>query len=150
MKSNSFRLERRFIDSAFLNVITLGKDTLAIFKINYTPGAEDQSRYNRMWDGTDTSTIMSLPAEWKNSSKEPDVLVTGKVDGNSFSLKTSGEGTVKEIYLNNQLAMVMQGSKPVRALVFHPVSTRQLKLFTILSSVPYSYFNYDSNSNELL
>jgi hypothetical protein len=44
--------------------------------------------------------------------------------------------------MNDQMVVTMQGmDEPASAWVFHPVSTQQLKLFTILASLPYAYFN---------
>ena len=131
----------RDTDSTFLNVVTLGEETLDTFSIGHIAYIAP-SKYNKMWDGNDSTTIMALPPEWNNKKNEISVVLKGNVEGNSFSMKTSKNARIKEFYINDQLVTIMQGKdKPTRALVFHPISTHQLKLFTILSSVPYAEFN---------
>ncbi len=142
MKSTDYTFLRRYIDSAFLNVVTIGEDTLATFRVQYAATAGSPQNYTQMWDGSDTATVGSLPPEWRNTEMEADLIISGKMEGNSFLMKTSKETRVKEFFLNDKLATIIQGNeKPAKGFVFRPVSPRQLKLFTILSSLPYSYFN---------
>ncbi len=131
----------RDTDSTFLNVITLGEETLATFHIRHLEYVAP-TQYNKMWNGNDSTTIMALPPEWNNKKNEISVVIKGNVEGNSFEMKTSKDTRIKEFYINDQLVTIMQGKdKPSRALVFHPISSHQLKLFTILSSLPYADFN---------
>ncbi len=132
----------RYTNPAFVNVVTLGKDTLATFSIKEADSHISTSNYDKMWNGTDSTTVISLPAVWNNKKVETRVVLSGEVEGTSFSMKTSHDTRIKEFYINNQLMAIMRGkNEPVSGFVFHPVSTHQLKLFTILSSLPYADFN---------
>ena len=86
-----------------------------------------------------------LPPEWNNKTEDENITITGKLEGNLFSLKTANERTRKEFYLNDKLVMIVYGKLyPSKALLFQSLSARQLKVFTILSSLPYNYFNYSA------
>ncbi len=64
----------------------------------------------------------------------------------SFSMKTSKENAVKEYYLSGLPALRVYGKYlPANALLFQQLSAQELKVFTILSSLPYAYFNYHEN-----
>lgn len=142
MQSTDFRLSARYADPKSQNVITLGEDTLAIFNITNKNEAIALTSYDQMWDGTDSTTIVPLPASWNNKFAEKDIVITGKMGADTFTMKSWKGKRIKEYYINDQLAVIFQGSsEPVSGLLFHPLSTRQLKLFTILSSLPYDYFN---------
>jgi hypothetical protein len=146
VKSEYFTLHSRYTDSTFLNAITVNKDTLATFSITYATDANNRRFYNQFWDGTDTTTVTPLPAAWNNGIEQNNVMVSGKIEGDSFLIKTVKETTVKEIYINNQLVLIMYGMQaPAKAVVFQPVSLHRLKLFTILCALPYPYFNYTAN-----
>ena len=64
----------------------------------------------------------------------------------SFSMKTSKEKAVKEFYLNDLPILTVYGKYfPANSLLFQQLPAQQLKVFTILSSLPYAYFNYHKN-----
>ena len=64
------------------------------------------------------------------------------MEGVAFHMQSSKELTEKRFYFNDKPAMITYGSDaPIRAILFQPLSEQQIKLFTILSSIPYSYFN---------
>lgn len=139
-KSTNYALSARFIDPSDLNAITLGKDTLATFNITYENTLKNN--YSKMWNGSDSSTITALPTDWKNTDEEVNVLISGTIEGNSFAMKTSNNRKNKQFYINDQLVTIIHGDElPVNGALFHPISLRQLKFFTILSSLPYAYFN---------
>ena len=95
-----------------------------------------------MWDGRDSTTIIALPPEWNNKIPENDIVITGKIGASTFSMKTMKGMLFKAFYINNELVSVFEGKdQPVSALIFHPLTLRQLKLFTLLSALPYSYLN---------
>lgn len=132
----------RFTHPAFVNVVTLGKDTLSTFSIKEADAHASPTNHDKMWDGSDSTTVISLPPDWNNKKLETRVTLSGEVEGTPFSMKTSNDARTKEFYINNQLMAIMRGkNEPVSGFVFHPVSTHQLKLFTILSSLPYGDFN---------
>jgi hypothetical protein len=142
MESGEYGLVRRFTDSGFINVIKREEDTLVVFSITYLP-RDQLSRYTRLWDGIDTTTIMPLPEEWNNNREDANVFIKGTMDGNAFTMQSLRERAIKNFFVNDRLALSVYGKKfPARALQFQQLSPTQIKLFTILSSLPYSYFNY--------
>lgn len=142
INSAKYKLLGRYIDSAKENVVTLGADTLATFRVIFENEAEAWCNYTQMWDGTDSTTITSLPLEWNNKNKETVVLIKGNAVSESFTMKTLKDSRIKEFYINDKLAIIIQGrDKPVKAFAFQTISTKQLKLFSTLSSLPYDYFN---------
>jgi hypothetical protein len=147
VRSSSYNMNERHIDSSFLQVITLGRDTLATFHLVFKPGENEKNSYTRFWDGNDSATISALPRGWTNSKAIANAMLSGKMAGQPFFMNTSNEITAKEFFINGQPAMIMYGKTvPAKALLFQPLSAQQVKLFTILSAVPYAYFNYTSNT----
>jgi hypothetical protein len=146
VSNSEFSLSSRYLDSNFLNVITRDADTLATFNITNINESTTIKNYDQMWDGKDSTTIVQLPAAWDNEVPEKDIVITGKMGNDAFTMKTYKGKRIKEFYLNDQLATTMIGNfEPVRGQVLLPVSTSQLKLFTILSSIPYSFFTFSKN-----
>ncbi|ULQ50938.1 hypothetical protein [Flavihumibacter fluvii] len=145
LKSGAYTLAERRTDSQYLQVITRNADTTATFTISYRRDANARSFYKQMWDGMDSSTIIDLPAEWNNRSEEDDLIVRVKTAGHGFYMKTKEENTVKEFYINDTPALIIYGkTRPSKALLLQPVSVGDLKLCTILASLPYAYFNYSA------
>jgi hypothetical protein len=143
LSSKSYTLDARHIIPGYSNAITLNNDTLAAFDITYKTNAKERYSYTRFWDGTDSATITTLPNEWNNKTEDDNIIITGKIEDSSFVMKTASETTRKEFYINDKLVMIVYGKKyPSKALLFQSLSARQLKAFTILSALPYSYFNY--------
>ncbi len=143
LKSGAYILTERRTDSNLSNVIMLGDDTLATFGITYISAANELNSYNRFWDGSDSTTIITLPEEWNNGKADDNVRVSGKLEGTPFFMRTSKQNIAKEFYLNNQLVLIIYGKgAPAKAILFQLLPVRQLKLITIFSSLPYPYFNY--------
>jgi len=142
LESGTYNLAWRGTDSTFINTVTLRADTIASFTITY--GASDEgSNYTRLWDGTDSSTIMPLAKEWNNNRGNPKVFIKGFLYGNAFTMQSSKERVIKNFFVNDRYVLSVFGEKlPARALQFQQLSPDQLKLFIILSSLPYSSFNY--------
>jgi hypothetical protein len=139
----SYELVERGTDSTFVNAITLAGDTLATFWISYVSAAKEHNNYDRYWDGSDSSTITQLPKEWNNTLEEDNVSIAGQMGANTFSMKTTAENNVKEFSMDDHLVMTVFGKGvPAKALLFQSLSQRQIKVFTILASLPYPYFNY--------
>lgn len=142
MNSSGYTLLARYTNPSSQHAVTLGADTIATFSIRYTNDIIARANYHQMWDGSDSATIRELPAEWNNTTEATDVVLSGKMGNDSFTMHTSKETRIKSFYMNDQMVVTMQGmDEPASAWVFHPVSTQQLKLFTILASLPYAYFN---------
>jgi len=145
VNSGEYSLAERGIDSNFMNAITFGNDTLATFRITYTNHSSEQKSYTKFWDGSDSSTIMDLPKDWLNGRMKDDVILNGKIKDLPFTMRSINETAEKQFYINNELAIIIYGeTAPVKALQYKSLSEQQLKLFTILSSIPYSYFSYSA------
>jgi hypothetical protein len=143
--SGSYELVERRIDPASVNSISIGNDTLATFRIVNISKSKERNNYTQFWDGVDSATLAPLPREWNNTSDEDDVTISGQMGNLVFSMKTVKGMNVKEFSIGDSLVMVMYGkTAPAKALLFHPVSVRQLKIFTMLASLPYPNFNYPS------
>ncbi len=145
VSSGSYEFVGRGIDSSFVHVITLGTDTLATFHISYISAANERNNYERYWDGSDSSTIAPLPKKWNNTGGEDNVEIAGQMGTNSFSMKTAAENNVKTFYVDDHIVMTVLGKGiPAKALLFQSLSLRQIKMFTMLASLPYPYFNYSA------
>ncbi len=121
--------------------IVLKADTLARFTLEYTPFPREHLQYSQYWNGTDTATRGPLPQKWNNHSEDVSLTVWGKLRDIPFRMQTSSELQVKHFYMEEQLVLVMVGKDfPVRALQYRSLTPEQLKAFTMLASLPYSYF----------
>jgi hypothetical protein len=142
MSSTDFAFLGRYPDPGLLSMVILGRDTVATFRISYPKQPVAHIEYKQMWDGRDSSTITGMPAGWNNKEEVTDVEVSGEIDHEPFTMKTSMGMRVKEFYIKDKLRAQLQGiNQPTSGYIFHPTSTRELKLFTILASLPYPYFN---------
>lgn len=145
LNSKSYTLDERKIIPGYSNAITLNNDTLATFEITYKNNAKERKNYTRLWDGTDSATITVLPQEWNNKKQKDELEITGTLEGAAFSVATANKEAIKKFYINDKPAVTMYGKTyPSAGFLFQPLSLRQLKIFTILSSLPYSYFNYSA------
>ncbi len=143
LTSGSYELLERRTDSSFVNFITLGIDTVVTFRIGYISNSKNRATYDQYWDGSDSATIASLPKKWNNTWKEDDVIIMGQMGINSFSMKTVSEKNGKEFYIDDRIVLIVHGNTaPAKALLFRPMSIRELKIFTMLASLPYQHFNY--------
>jgi hypothetical protein len=144
-KSTEYRLLGRYIDTASHHTITMGNEVLVTFSIQYLPPPVIENRQSLAWNGSDSSTIMAMPKEWNNKTVEEDVFLDGKIAGDSFLMKTSKGTRIKDFYINDQLTMTLHGKPfPVKGFTWQPVPMLTQKLFTILASLPYSFYNYTS------
>ncbi len=126
----------RFINPDFGHVITWQNDTLARFTIKYVSDSVSASA-SRIWDGSDSSTIMVLPDGWRNKRQGIDVIVNGILDGEPFMMKTYGGARVKEFYFHDKpVAIVFGRNEPAKAFLYQPFPQLTVELFTILSSIP--------------
>ena len=142
MQSSDYRLFARYMDAHVQNVITRNGDTLPVFKIANKTDAFALTSYDHMWDGKDSTSVVQLPIDWNNKTTETDLVISGKAGKDAFTMKTWKGKRIKEFYINDHLVATILGRfEPISGQVFHPLSAHQLKTFTILSSLPYSYFN---------
>ena len=141
VSSGSYGLAARSIDPTSINTIIVGNDTLATFRILDLTRSIDREKFTQFWDGSDSVTIAPLPNDWNYPSEKENVSISGKMGDLTFSMKTVKGMNVKEFYVDDKLVMILYGRlTPVKALLFHPVSVRQLKIFTMLASLPYPHF----------
>jgi hypothetical protein len=130
----------RFIDPKADNSIIVTGDTLCTFKMH------SNSRtyfYSKMWNGSDTSTVVSLPFMWNNGAVKEWEL-NGIMLGRSFALESLTDGSPKRLLIDGQLAALLYSTKlPVYATLYMTLDQKQLKLLTILSLVASSYYNYN-------
>ncbi|MGZ3938043.1 MAG: hypothetical protein ACXVLT_05005 [Flavisolibacter sp.] len=144
--TSSDQLSERRPDTVSECLVIKEDDTIARFRINYLRGLNDSNSYKKMWDGADTATIIPLKEEWKNSTRQDDILLQIKTANDSIYMKSSMEQTVKEFSINQKTVLVIYGANvPVRGFLFHPLSKSDLELFTLLASLPYNYFNVSPN-----
>lgn len=142
LESGEYSFANRRTDSGFVNVIKHVEDTIATFKLAYLP-KNLRSLYKQLWDGVDSATVIPLPKEWNNNREDYNVLLKGTIGEDSFTMQSVNERAIKNFFVNGRLALTVYGKKlPAKALLFKQLSQEQLKLFTILSSLPYGYFNY--------
>ena len=127
----------RIINPDFGHVITWQKDTMVRFTIKYISDSVSANT-TRMWDGSDSSTIMNLPEGWKNKRQGVDVIVNGILDGEPFTMKTYGGARVKEFFMRDQPVAILFGrNEPAKAFLYQPFPQLTVELFTILSSLPH-------------
>jgi hypothetical protein len=93
LESGAYNFAQRGTDSTFINAITLGADTITSFTITYVPN--EQRNYTRLWDGTDTSTVMPLLKEWNNTRAISNVFIKGTMYGKAFIMQSSRERAIK-------------------------------------------------------
>lgn len=140
VESKDYSLAYRHTDSGFTDIITYGGDTLARFTLTYL-SENQRSFYMQMWDGSDSATIMSLPTQWNNFREVANVFIPGNLQGTSFIMQSSRERSIKNFFVNGEIALSVYGKKlPSKALLFQQLSPTQIKIFNILSSLPYDYF----------
>lgn len=137
-RSKDYELLGRFIDPDTKCLITNGNDTLATFAIEYGDAGQD---YNQLWDGSDSTTIIPLPSEWKNKNSEVNITINGNIGNATFLMKAENQ-FVKQFYLDGKLVAIFYGkSKPLKADIYRKLLPGQLTIFTMLCSLPYPYFN---------
>lgn len=145
LKSGAYSLSERRTDSQYVNIITRGTDTVANFTIHFTRNANNRSHYKQLWDGIDSASIIDLPDEWNNKSEEDNIMVRVTAADKVFYMETKEENNVKVFYIQDKPALIMYGKLlPSTARVLQPVSALDLKICTMLASLPYAYFNYSA------
>lgn len=141
MQSSDYTFSARYLDAHAQNVITINGDTLATFRIANKKDPFALASYDHMWDGKDSTSVVPLPPDWNNKIAEADMVISGTTGKDTFSMKTWKGKRIKEFYINDQLVTTVMGKpEPISGVVFHPVSMRHIKIFTILSWLPYSYY----------
>jgi hypothetical protein len=130
----------RFIDPKADNSIIMTGDTLCTFKMHSNTRTYF---YSKMWNGSDTSTVVSLPFMWNNGAVK-EWEMNGIMLGKPFTLESLNDGSPKRLLIDGQLAALLYSTKlPVYATLYINLDQKQLKLLTILSLVATNYSDYN-------
>jgi hypothetical protein len=130
----------RFIDPKKDNNIIVIGDTVCTFKMHSN---NRTYFYSKMWNGSDTSTVASLPFIWNNGAVK-EWEMNGTMLGTSFTLESLNDGSPTILFIDGQLAALLYSTKlPVYATLYMNLNQQQLKLLTILSFVATNYHDYN-------
>lgn len=93
-----------------INMMLLGKDTVAIFAIFKNVGDPVKQIYlDKTTNGIDSSSTASVSNEAYTFKVNYDYQMTGKIKGNQFTIFNFWNNEMKELYLNNQLICIVKG-----------------------------------------
>jgi hypothetical protein len=140
--SSGYGLQDRFIDTSSLNFIRLGNDTIAVFTVQYEKIKDPYSTYSKMWNGKDSSSVLGMTENWNNKGVLENIVIKGQMNDVPFKFKCVKDKKVKLLYIADKaVAMIYGKNFPLSGAAYQPVTERQLKIFTILSYLPYTNFN---------
>ena len=132
----------RSIDQNYLNLLILNSDTIASFKIKYVEDDPKRYKNQKMWDGSDSTTITDLTEDVISKKTGTNVVLSGILEGQLFSMKSSSKNLIKKFYLGELLVAIIEGGeRPFKGYTYQPLTAFQLKIFTILASLPYENFH---------
>jgi hypothetical protein len=121
------------------HVITMNGDTVCLFNMQFRL---KENRYDKMWDGQDSSTVDSLPAAFNNFARF-EMEMKGTIDENQFVLMTSGEGQIKKIQWNDEDAFWFYSNTGAEGLIaYRHLNERQLKTLTLICWLSDKYYHY--------
>jgi hypothetical protein len=93
-----------------INMMLLGKDTVAVFAIFKNVGDPVKQIYlDKTTNGIDSSSTASVSDEAYTFKVNYDYQMTGKIKGNQFTIFNFWNNEMKELYLNNQLICIVKG-----------------------------------------
>jgi hypothetical protein len=93
-----------------VNMMLLGKDTVAVFAIFKNVGDPVKQIYlDKTTNGIDSSSTASVSDEAYTFKVNYDYQMTGKIKGNQFTIFNFWNNEMKELYLNNQLICIVKG-----------------------------------------
>ena len=93
-----------------VNMMLLGKDTIAVFAIFKNVGDPVKQIYlDKTTNGIDSSSTASVSNEAYTFKVNYDYQMTGKIKGNQFTIFNFWNNEMKELYLNNQLICIVKG-----------------------------------------
>jgi hypothetical protein len=93
-----------------INMMLLGKDTVAVFAIFKNIGDPVKQIYlDKTTNGIDSSSTASVSDEVYTFKVNYDYQMTGKIKGNQFTIFNFWNNEMKELYLNNQLICIVKG-----------------------------------------
>lgn len=145
--SSEYGLHDRFIDTSAVNFIRLGNDTIAAFTVQYEKSKDSYSKYSKIWNGKDSASVLPMAENWMNKTSYENVIINGRLESSPFTFKCIKDKKVKQLFIDDKLIAVIYGKNtPSSGFAIQPVSGKQLRIFTILSSLPYNHFNVH-NSN---
>ena len=93
-----------------VNMMLLGKDTVAVFGIFKRVGDPNKQIYlDKTTNGIDSSSTASISNEPYTFQVTYDYQMTGKIKGSQFTVYSFWNNEMKELYLNNQLICIVKG-----------------------------------------
>lgn len=129
----------RYVDTSDRHYIVLGNDTVAKFNITYY---REENNYTQMWNGYDTATVAPIPFKLKIPYAEAEVMLTGEMEGQPFTMFTSNYTRRKMFSIKSQPAALILGyGKPESGKLYQQLSDQGLKLITLIASLPYEFLN---------
>lgn len=139
VQKSDYRTAERFTDSSVRHIITTGTDTLAWFTIKYF---NEEPDYSQMWDGYDTNTIKQFSFDWKSVYANSEVMLSGEISGQPFSMRTKNATRKKEFRINGEPTAIINGyGIPESGILFQTIAGQPFKIITILAALPYEFLN---------
>jgi hypothetical protein len=128
----------RILDKEAINFMLKGEDTVGWFKVNFE---KSSAAWSHMWNGFDTSSITSFPAEW-NNALSTEMRLSGQIGKQDFSLVTMDKGAIKKLTINDVHVANTYGRDTLQAALFNDISEDNLKINIVLSRICNYYFNF--------
>jgi hypothetical protein len=93
-----------------VNLMLLGKDTVAVFGVFKKVGDSNKQIYlDKTTNGIDSSSTASISKEAYTFQVIYDYQISGKIKGSNFTVYSFWNNEMKELYLNNQLVCIVKG-----------------------------------------
>jgi len=93
-----------------VNMMLLGKDTVAVFEIFKKVGDPNKQIYlDKTTNGIDSSSMASISNKPYTFQVIYDYQMTGKIKGSYFTINSFWNNEMKELYLNKQLICIVKG-----------------------------------------
>lgn len=126
----------REIDPRDVHVITLNGDTLSTFNIIFH---RFEDRFAKMWNGRDSASIDSLPAE-NNNPPGVEMEMKGLMKGKRFDLLTRDDGKIKRLMLDGEFVYAFNSTGGQGELLSRNMDPIDLKLATVLCFLADKYY----------
>jgi hypothetical protein len=141
--TTGFVSRTRYADPEQDSHLMLGGDTIASFRIIYTPAGKNTDLYAACWNGQDSATIVPMPAYWSNSGMYRPLQTEGTLYGKPISLQNRKDGNQLDMYYDSLHVATLRISadRPQAGIIYQAdLEPRVLKALALFSSLPYSYF----------
>lgn len=95
------------------------KDTLAVFSIETYVKEPGRKYFAKIYNGYDNQSIYPVANSQSEWQVMTNYLVSGKIQQHDFQIKCTSNNTLKEIYLDKKLVVIVQGKfSPDKFVVF--------------------------------